>query len=106
MSPLSLHDALPIFDVAPILKLSGGQSGTTTRQSAPLGNILEVAQVVVSHLVLVGAGLLGRTVLNLEVADAGFKTGNLLLFDVDMTASALAIVDPRCDKLTQELQSC
>ncbi len=92
-------------DVAPILKLSGGQSGTTTRQSAHLGNILVVAQVVVSILVLVGAGLLGRTVLNLEGADAGFKTGNLLLFDVDMTASGLAIDDPRCDKLNQELQS-
>ncbi len=92
-------------DVAPILKLSGGQSGTTTRQSAHLGNILVVAQVVVSILVLVGAGLLGRTVLNLEGADAGFKTGNLLLFGVDMTASGLAIDDPRCDKLNQELQS-
>ena len=91
--------------VAPILKLSGGQSGTTTRQSAHLGNILVVAQVVVSILVLVGAGLLGRTVLNLEGADAGFKTGNLLLFGVDMTASGLAIDDPRCDKLNQELQS-
>jgi predicted permease len=92
-------------DVAPILKLSGGQTGTTTRQSAHLSNILVVAQVVVSILVLVGAGLLGRTVLNLEGADAGFKTGNLLLFDVDMTASGFAIDDPRCDQLNQELQN-
>jgi predicted permease len=92
-------------DVAPILKLSGGQTGTTTRQSGHLSNILVVAQVVVSILVLVGAGLLGRTVLNLEGADAGFKTGNLLLFGVDMTASGFAIDDPRCDQLNQELQN-
>src|SRR5579859_1061598 len=92
-------------DVAPILKLSGGHSGTMPRQSAHLGNILVVAQVVISILVLVGAGLLGRTVLNLERADAGFKTGNLLLFGVDMTASGLAIDDPRCDKLNRELQN-
>jgi predicted permease len=92
-------------DVAPILKLSGGHSGTMPRQSAHLGNILVVAQVVISILVLIGAGLLGRTVLNLERADAGFKTGNLLLFGVDMTASGLAIDDPRCDKLNRELQN-
>jgi hypothetical protein len=67
------------------------------RQSTHLGNILVVAQVVISILVLIGAGLLGRTVLNLERADAGFKTGNLLLFGVDMTASGLKIDDPRCD---------
>ena len=92
-------------DVAPILKLSGGHSPTMPRQSAHLGNILVVAQVVISILVLVGAGLLGRTVLNLERADAGFKTRNLLLFGVDMTASGLAIDDPRCDKLNRELQN-
>ncbi len=92
-------------DVAPILKLGGDQSGTTTRQSAHLSNILVIAQVVISILVLVGAGLLGRTVLNLEKADAGFKIGNLLLFGVDMTASGFAIDDPRCDQLNQELQS-
>ena len=92
-------------DVAPILKLSGDQSGTTTRQSAHLSNILVVAQVVISILVLVGAGLLGQTVLNLKRVDAGFKIGNLLLFGVDMTASGFAIDDPRCDQLNQELQN-
>ncbi len=92
-------------DVAPILRLSGGQSGTTTRQSAHLSNILVVAQVVISILVLVGAGLLGQTVLNLKRVDAGFKIGNLLLFGVDMTASGFAIDDPRCEQLNQELQN-
>jgi macrolide transport system ATP-binding/permease protein len=92
-------------DVAPVLKLSGGHSGTMPRQSAHLGYILVVTQVVISILVLAGAGLLGRTVFNLERADAGFKTGNLLLFGVDMTASGLAIDDPRCDKLNRELQN-
>src|SRR3989440_569392 len=92
-------------DVAPIVKLSGGQSGTTTRQSAHLSNILVVAQVGISILVLVGAGLLGQTVLNLKSVDAGFKVGNLLLFGVDMTATGFAIDDPRCDQLNQELQN-
>jgi len=92
-------------DVAPILKLTGAQSGTTPRQSSRLSAALVLAQVVISILVLVGAGLLGRTVLNLERTDPGFKTANLLLFDVDMTASGLAMDDPRCDKLNRELQN-
>src|SRR5204862_442232 len=70
-----------------------------------VGLILVVAQVVISILVLVGAGLLGQTVLNLKRVDAGFKIGNLLLFGVDMTASGFAIDDPRCEQLNQELQN-
>jgi predicted permease len=91
-------------DVAPTLKLSSSSSGTMPRHSAHLSNILVVTQVVISILVLVGAGLLGRSVLNLERTDLGFKPEKLLLFNVDMTASALKIDDPRCDKLNQELR--
>jgi predicted permease len=92
-------------DVAPTLKLGGSSSGTVPKQSAHLSNILVVAQVIISILVLAGAGLLGRTVLNLERADLGFKPENILLFSVDMTASGLKIDDPKCDQLDQELQN-
>src|SRR5579859_551639 len=92
-------------DVAPTLKLSGSSSGALPRQSAHLSNILVVAQVVISILVLVGAGLLCRTVVNLERTDLGFKPEKLLLFNVDMTASGLKIDDLRCDKLNRELQN-
>jgi predicted permease len=90
-------------DVTPTLKL-GGQSGTPPKQSFHLSNILVVAQVAISILVLVGAGLLGRTLVNLETTDAGFKTDNLLLFDVDMSASGIPFDDPRLGQLNQELQ--
>ncbi len=93
------------IDVAPTLKLSGGQPGPIGRQSSRLSNILVVAQVAISILVLVGAGLLGRTVLNLQKADAGFRTENILVFSVDMTASGLAIDDRRGNRLNQELQN-
>ena len=93
-----------LVDVAPILKLTGSHSGSMPRQSAHLGNILVVAQVMISILVLVGAGLLGRTVLNLERADAGFRTKNILVFNLDMTASGLAIDDPRCVQLNRKIQ--
>jgi predicted permease len=92
-------------DVTPGLKLGGGQAGASSRQSSRLHGILVASQVAISILVLVGAGLLGRTVLNLETDDPGFNTRNLLLFQVDTTASGLAVDDPRCNKLNQELQS-
>jgi predicted permease len=92
-------------DVAPILKLTGAHSGTTPRQSSRLNGALVLAQVVISVLVLVGAGLLGRTVLNLERADTGFKTENVLLFNVDTTAGGMAIDDPQSINLNQELQN-
>jgi macrolide transport system ATP-binding/permease protein len=92
-------------DVAPILKLTGAHSGTTPRQSSGLSGTLVLAQVVISILVLVGAGLLSRTVLNLEKVDPGFKTQNVLLFNVDTTASGMPIDDPRSNNLNQELQN-
>jgi predicted permease len=92
-------------DVAPILKLTGAQSGSTPRQSAHLSVALVLIQVVTSILVLLGAGLLGRSVRNLETEDTGFKANNILVFSVDMTASGLKIDDPRCDKLNQELRN-
>jgi predicted permease len=90
-------------EVAPTLTL-GGQSGTPPKQSFHLSNVLVVAQVAISILVLVGAGLLGRTLVNLEMTDAGFKTSNLLLFQVDMRASGIPFDDPSLHQLNQELR--
>jgi predicted permease len=44
---------------------------------------LVVVQVALSLLLLVGAGLFVRTLLNLQRVDPGFNTQNLLLFDVE-----------------------
>jgi predicted permease len=45
-----------------------------------LGRSLVVCQISVSLILLVGAGLLVRTLLNLQHADPGFNTDRLLLF--------------------------
>jgi len=91
-------------DVGPALKL-GGQSGATSKQSSRLSNGLVVAQVVISILVLVGAALLGRTLLNLETTDVGFNSSNVLLFQVNMRASGIAAFDdPRLDRYNRTLQ--
>ncbi|MEW6206896.1 MAG: ABC transporter permease [Acidobacteriota bacterium] len=68
-------------DLTPALKDSARSSSAASRSL--LSKSLVVAQVAVSLLLLVGAGLFLRTLLNLQRVDTGFNTRNLLLFSVD-----------------------
>ena len=68
-------------DLTPALKTSGRSSSAATRSW--LTRALVVIQVSVSMLLLIGAGLLVRTLLNLQHVDTGFNQQNLLLFNVD-----------------------
>ncbi|HTW57584.1 MAG TPA: ABC transporter permease [Terriglobales bacterium] len=52
-----------------------------------IGNVLVVVQVSLSLVLMAGAGLLVRTLVNLETLDVGFDTHNVLLFDLDPTFS-------------------
>jgi predicted permease len=51
----------------------------------PVGKILTVSQVAFSVVLLVGAGLMIRTVINLRGLDPGFDPENVLLVDLDVT---------------------
>jgi predicted permease len=68
-------------DLTPALKDSGRGSSAVHRSLLSRG--LVVVQVALSLLLLVGAGLFVRTLLNLQRVDTGFNTQNLLLFDVE-----------------------
>src|SRR5688572_908575 len=68
------------LDLTPALKESGRTSSAVHRSWLSRG--LVVFQVALSLLLLVGAGLLVRTLLNLQRVDPGFNTQNLLLFEV------------------------
>ncbi|HSL53026.1 MAG TPA: ABC transporter permease [Pyrinomonadaceae bacterium] len=68
-------------DLTPSLKDSGRGSSAVHRSLLSRG--LVVVQVALSLLLLVGAGLFVRTLLNLQRVDTGFNTQNLLLFDVE-----------------------
>jgi predicted permease len=71
-------------DLTPALKESvGGLGGRQGRLR--LGNILVIAQVALTVVVMVGAGLVVHTLQNLRSVDPGFATDNLLTFDVDAT---------------------
>jgi predicted permease len=72
--------------LAPTLKdqvgaVAGGASGVRLRKA------LVVAQVTVSMLLLVGAGLFIRSLRNLKLLDLGLKTDNLIAFNVSPTLS-------------------
>jgi predicted permease len=67
------------------------------------GNVLVVAQAALSIVVLVGAGLLVRTLANLESVKSGFDPRNVLLFDVD--AALGGYKQPQLQSLYDQLQS-
>jgi len=68
------------LDLTPALKESGRTSSAVHRSWLSRG--LVVFQVALSLLLLVGAGLFVRTLVNLQRVDPGFNTQNLLLFEI------------------------
>ena len=70
-------------DVTPALKESGALLAGGRSARASLGKSLVVAQVALSLLLLVGAGLFLRTLENLRGQDFGFDRSHLLMFGVD-----------------------
>jgi predicted permease len=81
-----------IFGLAPALQatrpeiastLKDQASGVVGGASVPIRKALVVAQVALSVLLLVGAGLFIRSLQNLRDLDPGFRTKNLLAFGVD-----------------------
>ncbi len=71
-------------DVNPALKESPSSAAKrSTARWLHLGDALVVAQVALSIVVAVGAGLLVRSLQNLRDIDPGFRTENLLIFGVN-----------------------
>jgi predicted permease len=71
-------------DVNPALKESPSSvAKRSTIRWLHLGDVLVVAQVALSIVVAVGAGLLVRSLQNLRGIDPGFATENLLIFGIN-----------------------
>ncbi len=84
-------------DLAPALKDTARGSSSASRSL--LARSLVVTQVALSLLLLVGAGLFLRTLLNLQRVEPGFNTRNLLLFGVQP-----GLIGYKDDKLGQLYQ--
>jgi len=72
------------MDVASVMK-DAAMSLTAGREKHRLGNALVIAQVAASLVLLLGAGLFVRTLVNYERANYGFNQERLLMFGVNGT---------------------
>ena len=80
-----------LFGIGPALRATRTDLGPSLKTSAQKGSItrgvaskaLLTAQVAISLVLLVGAGLLVRTLYNLSKVDVGFNADNLLVFRID-----------------------
>ncbi len=81
------------------LKAAGGRGGSP--MGFDLGRILIVAQVAVSLLMLVGAGLFVRTLRNLRELDPGFDMEKVLVFSIEPTL--VGYQDVQLRKLYEEI---
>ncbi len=102
-----------VFGVAPALRasrtepnasLKGGKSSVLTTLRNPLGKTLVVAQVALSLLLLVAAGLFVRTLINLQNIPSGFNQENAVLLQVDTSATGYKANDPKLPALLNEVE--
>jgi len=92
-------------DLTPTLKEGEGSSAGRKPGRGKwlsLSNALVVAQVALAMVVLVGAGLLVRTLQNLRSIDVGFDASNIVIFGVDPTL--IGYKTPQVDSFYRDLQ--
>ncbi len=75
-------------DLVSDLKEGGRSAGSRPRRRA--GNVLVVAEVALSVLLLVGAGLTLRSLWALINVNPGFEAGNLLVLDISLPSTRYA----------------
>ena len=103
-----------VFGIAPALRAahvepnnalkSGGRSGTANAFQSPLGKLLVISQVALSLLLLVGAGLFVRTLINLQSLPSGFNVENVIRFEVDPSATGYKEDDPKLPVLLNDIE--
>jgi predicted permease len=96
--------ALRAARIEPNVSLKGGKGSARSWSQSPLGKVLVVAQVALSLLLLVGAGLFVRTLVNLQNLPTGFNQKNVMVFQVDTAATGYKEDDPRLGALLSELE--
>jgi predicted permease len=101
-----------VFGTAPALRAARTEPNTSLKAGKtaaalrnPLGKTFVVAQVALSLLLLVGAGLFVRTLINLQSLPSGFNQDNAMLFQVDTSATGYKAKDPRVETLLSDVES-
>src|SRR5215813_8176757 len=101
-----------VFGMAPAIRasrvelsasLKSNRASSTPMSRSLIGKSLLVSQVALSLVLLVGAGLFVRTLVNLEGVDTGFNRKNVLLFQID-TDSIGYKADARLAQLYRDVE--
>lgn len=96
--------ALRASRIEPNVSLKGGKSSAIATLRNPLGKAFVVAQVALSLLLLVGAGLFVRTLINLQSIPSGFNQEKAMLFQIDPSATGYRVGDPKLPALLNEVE--
>jgi predicted permease len=83
--------------------LKAGRGGASLGARSRLTRVLVVSQIALSFVLLIGAGLFLRTLVNLTRVNTGFKEKNVLLFGIDPPDVGYK-VDSRLDNLYQQIE--
>ncbi len=94
--------ALRASRIEPNSSLKGGKTSSPLRN--PLGKVFVAAQVALSLLLLVGAGLFVRTLINLQRVPSGFNQENAMLFMVDTAATGYKEKDPKLPAMLRDVE--
>ena len=99
------------FGIAPALRASRTQPNTSLKSGKssallrnPLGKTFVVAQVALSLLLLIAAGLFVRTLIKLQSIPSGFNQENAVLLQVDTSATGYKGDDPKLPALLNEVE--
>ena len=88
-------------DVSESLKRSGAGTTGATEAGNRARDILTATQVAVSVVLLVGAGLVLRSMMNLSEVDAGFDARQVLVMEVNPTYRGEEAAEARVDRYTR-----
>jgi predicted permease len=84
------------------LKAGRGPQGTSGKN--PLAKALVISQVALSLVLMVGAGLFLRSLVNLNNVDIGFNKENVLRLEIDSSSAGYTPGEPREVALNQQIE--
>ena len=85
--------------------LKSGRGATAAAGRSPLAKILVVSQVALSLILMAGACLFLRTLVNLNRVDVGFNKENVLRLDIDSDVTGYKKDDPRLTVLFKQIEN-
>jgi len=85
--------------------LKAGRSPQGTGEKNPLAKALVISQVALSLVLMVGAGLFLRSLVNLNNVDTGFNKENVLRLDIDSSSAGYKPGEPREVALNQQIEA-